>query len=242
MSEEKKEHKHSAVKIIIGVILTPIAIFLVLIILLYAGYLLEQNRQIADGSYLQIAEKKPANGLKISGYTEVEKRLIEGIDNHSIGSDNPKVTIVQFSDFACPFCRVSFPVLREISIKYAEDVKIIFRDWPGHDESIDLAMAAYCAGEQGKFWEMHDMIFQNYSDALGKDKNNLAILAERLGVYNEKFQTCFDEKKYLQQIRQNYLDSKTLGVVGTPTWFINGRKVEGALTIQDLTKLIENSL
>jgi protein-disulfide isomerase len=99
-------------------------------------------------------------------------------------------------------------------------------------------MAAYCAGEQNKFWEMHDKLFQNQSDTFGNDKNQLAALAQQLGVYNQEFQTCFDQQKYLPQIQKNFTDSELLGVAGTPTWFINGEKIEGELSVTGLEKLI----
>jgi protein-disulfide isomerase len=103
-------------------------------------------------------------------------------------------------------------------------------------------MGAYCAGEQGKFWEMHDKLFLSQAETFGANKNDLAVLAQQLGIYNTQYQSCFDNQKYLSRIRQNYLDSQTLGVKGTPTWFFNGQKVEGQLSSNDLEKLIISAL
>lgn len=129
--------------------------------------------------------------------------------------------------------------MREISLRYADTVKIIFRSWPGHDYSINLAMGAYCAGEQGKFWEMHDKLYQNQATDFGSDKNDLARLALELNIYNEQFQNCFDKQTYSSLIYEDITDSKTLAVPGTPTWFINGEKIEGTLTTKDFEDIIK---
>jgi len=197
----------------------------------------ERSKQIRSGNYNII--KQAETNAPANTYTEAEKRLIEGLGTQSFGSSNPKLTIVQFADFACPYCRASFAGFRELSLKYQANVKIIFRDWPGHQYSIQLALGAYCAGEQNKFWEMHDLLYLNQSDSFGADKNDLARLASELNIYNEQFQSCFDSKKHLALIQKNTLDSQSLGVAGTPTWFFNGTKIEGALDKTELEDLIK---
>lgn len=164
---------------------------------------------------------------------------MEGLGNQSIGASQPKLTIVEFADFACPYCKGSANDLRKVVDLYKDKVKLVFRDWPGHDNSVSLAMAAYCAGEQNKFWEMHDLLYQNQNTAFGADKNDLALLANELGIYNEKFQTCFDNQKYLYLIQKNITDGQILEVKGTPTWFFNGDRIEGQLNKQDLENIIK---
>lgn len=232
-------HHHSGHRLrdtILTIVLIPVALLLAVLCLGFVSDIFIRSERIRQGDYTSpISETNaPTSTLVYQG----NQALIEGKNNYSLGDSEPQVTIVEFSDFACPFCLASFPALREISVKYQDKVKVIFRDWPGHDYSLSLAQAAYCAGEQGKFWEMHDKLFQNQSDTFGSDKNQLAILAQQLGIYNAQFQACFDSQKYLPQIRANYVDSQTLGVTGTPTWFINGRKVEGQLSSAELEQLL----
>lgn len=228
---------HRIKKIVIGIIVVPIALFLMLLIVGLVASVFERSKQIESGNYNII--KQAETNAPTDSYTEAERRLIEGIGTQSFGASAPKLTIVEFADFACPYCRSSFPGLRELSVKYQDSVKLIFRDWPGHKYSIQLAQSAYCAGEQGKFWEMHDKLYFNQSETFGEDKNDLARLASELNVYNEQFQSCFDSQKYLTLIQKNTLDSQTLGVAGTPTWFFNGTKIEGALTKTELEELIK---
>lgn len=238
MSKDSLTHHsgHRIRNIILSVVLIPLTLFLALLVVGFVADVLLRSERIKNKDYslTPSTTQQPID----STYDEKTRLQVEGQNNPSFGSENPKVTIVEFSDFACPFCKASFPAIREIGLKYKEDVKIVYRDWPGHEHSLSLAMAAYCAGEQDKFWEMHDKLFQNQSETFGADKNQLAALAQQLGIYNEDFQTCFDSQKYLPQIKKNFTDSEILGVAGTPTWFINGRKIEGQLSATDLEKII----
>jgi len=229
---------HRIKKIIIGIVVAPIALFIVLLAYGFVSSIFQQSKQINSGNYSSSpAAQTPAPTHVYSG---AEQSLIEGIGTQSYGASNPKLTIVEFADFACPYCLASAPGLRELAATYKDSVKIIFRDWPGHQYSISLALGAYCAGEQGKFWEMHDALYRNQSETFGADKNDIAGLAAGLGVYNQQFQNCFDTKKYLSLIQKNTADSQTLGVKGTPTWFFNGIKIEGAQTKAELEQLIKS--
>ncbi|QQS60159.1 DsbA family protein [Candidatus Falkowbacteria bacterium] len=228
---------HRLRNIILSLVIIPISLFVTLLIVGFVADILIRSQKIQNNDY-SFTVPSTNQTANTQTYDEKTRKLIEGENNPSFGATNPKVTIVEFSDFACPFCKASFPAIREIGLKNQENVKIIFRDWPGHEFSLSLALAAYCAGEQGKFWEMHDKLFQNQSETFGADKNQLATLAQQLGIYNQDFQTCFDSQKYLPQIKKNFIDSEILGVSGTPTWFINGSKIEGALSVTDLEKII----
>jgi protein-disulfide isomerase len=229
---------HRIKKIIIGIIIIPIALFLMLLIVGFVANVFNRSQLISEGNFT--ANSQTAQEQNPSEYSGTQKQLIEGQDNPSFGAENPKLTIVQFADFQCPFCKASFPALRQLSLQYKDSVKVIFRDWPAHEHSVQLALGAYCAGEQNKFWEMHDKLYQNQSDTFGSNKNDLASLASEIGIYNEQFRSCFDSQKYLSQIQKNYADSQTLGVKGTPTWFFNGKKVEGAISTTDLETVIQS--
>lgn len=232
----KPHFDHHIRNLILTLIITPIILVVALLCLAFVIKILARSERINKGDY----SLQTSTSLKTipPTYQGERKKLIEGENNPSFGASDPTVTIVEFSDFACPFCKASFPALREVSLKHQNQVKIIFRDWPGHTFSVPLALAAHCTAEQGKFWEMHDKLFQNQSDTYGSDKNQLALLTQQLGIYNEQFQQCFDSQKYLPLIRKNFTDSESLGVGGTPTWFINGEKIEGQLSATDLEKII----
>jgi len=172
--------------------------------------------------------------------------MITGANNsyNVTGSDSALVTIVEFGDFTCIHCRASYPVIRSISVKYQDRVKFIFRDRTPSQRSIGLALTAHCAGEQGKFWQMHDLLYQNQSDTLGEatDDPNLLGLAGRINLDQAKFNKCLDERRYLAKIKQNTQDSEKLGVLGTPTWFINGEKFEGELNQVNVENYLDRLL
>jgi len=161
-----------------------------------------------------------------------------GNQNYSMGTSTPKLTIVEFSDFACPFCKESAPTIREIGIRYADKVKIVFRDMIGHQNSLQLALAARCAGEQGRFWEIHDELFAE-QDTL--DINNLWAVAAKVGVADKnKFNTCLSSQKYLPQVTADMSDATSLGVKATPTWYFNGTAHEGVIPHDNFISIIES--
>ena len=159
------------------------------------------------------------------------------ISNYWLGSANPKIVIIEFADFACPYCRESFSKIREIGIKYKKDVKIIYKDFPVlTDYSTNLALAGKCAGEQGMFWIMHDKLFLNQGVST---KTEIFELANQIGLENIQFRTCFNSKKYIKEIEQDLQIGKELEITGTPSWFINGEKIEGDIPYDIFIQIIE---
>lgn len=171
---------------------------------------------------------------------KAENELINGsANNYWLGSANPKITIVEFGDFACSQCQESFPTIREIGEKYKNDVKIIFRDYPVISEnSASLALAARCAGEQGLFWPMYDKLFLN-QDTSASQINEMAV---QVGANLTNFKNCINSQKYMPNIQKDFEDGQELGIAGTPTWFINGIMVEGNIPYNDFVKAIEEIL
>ena len=171
--------------------------------------------------------------------SKVEQEKIIG-DGYWIGSSNPKITIVEFGDFACLMCKNSFSKIRELGIKYKDDVKIVFRDFPVISEnSMNLAISARCAGEQGFFWVMHDKLFINQ----GKSSTiEIKEMAEQIGLDIDRFNNCFDSKKYISAINKDLETAKELNIKGTPTWFINGNKVSGDIPYNIFLNIIEELL
>ncbi|MBA3047662.1 DsbA family protein [Patescibacteria group bacterium] len=211
-----------------GILLIIFAIFILALIVASGFYVFDVVQKIKSG--------EPANRNILSRSVIGGKQYsAEGNGNYWIGSAKPKVTIVEFADFACSYCKNSFSKIREISVKHKDDVKIIFRDYPMHEESLALAMAARCAGEQGLFWLMHDKLFQNQ----GAAKDQLIELAKQIGADTVKFSQCLDSDKYAAQIQKDYDAGEELGVTGTPTWFINGYRVKGDIPYEVFAGVVE---
>ncbi len=211
------------------ILLLFLFIFLLIIILVFLS---------AGSNTNTILNNNKENPILKEFYKQKHYQNTEGknIDNFSTENKNPKITIVEFYDFSCPFCYNSYSNLRKISTKYQKYVKIIYRDIVEHKNSLDLSMLGHCANEQNLFLPMHDYIFQNNGNINIKD---IPKITNQLGINTKKFQTCFNNKKYQKTIAQNMTDAKKLEVKGTPTLFINGYKIEGDIPYETLIKLVE---
>jgi len=173
-------------------------------------------------------------GLKLSGQ---QYNSAAAGDHYWLGADKAKITIVEFGDFACPACQKTFFTIREISLKYKNDIKFIWRDYPiVHDYSVLLALAGRCAGEQGLFWPMHDKLFPNQGV---NTADQLFILANQIGADATRFNDCLIKQKYLPQIQKDLSDGQAFGNTGTPTYFINGYKIAGDIPYDVFVKIIE---
>ncbi len=154
------------------------------------------------------------------------------------GSLNAPVTMVEFSDFQCPYCRqFATQTLPLIEQKYIRTglVRLIYRDFAVQGpESQWAAEAAYCAQEQGAFWPYHDLLFarqQGHNQGIFT-KENLKLFAAELGLEPRLFAQCLDSGRYAAMVQAATQEGRSLGLRGTPTFFINGRKVEGALPFE----------
>ncbi len=141
------------------------------------------------------------------------------------GDKNAPVTIVEFSDFQCPYCSRLQPTLNQVLEAYPKDVKLVFKDFPlsFHKQAKNAAKAARAAGEQGKYWEMHDLIFEKYSTV------NEAMFKEFAGKLNldmNKFNADFSSTKYDKLIEQDINLGRAAGVSGTPSLFLNGKRMQ----------------
>lgn len=168
----------------------------------------------------------------------------------AIGSAQPKLVIVEYSDFQCPFCRAAFPIIREAVTAYGDrGLRLVYRDFPVdeiHAEARGAAEAAQCAHAQGKFWAYHDKIFQN-ADAL--DATSLARYAEQVGLDRAQFDACVASRQFRQAVEDDYQAGVKLGVRGTPTWFFlpdgdpkKARRVEGVIPREALLGFLERTL
>jgi protein-disulfide isomerase len=172
----------------------------------------------------------------------------DGFRGYTLGSDSARIEVTEYSDFECPFCAafasVQMPVIREQLIATGK-VRWRYRDYPlpVHQYSRYAALAAQCAGEQGKFWEMHDQLFNNHQWAqTGKNPQSLfRDLAKAVGVDLDKYDACMAGQRYAGRIEASAQEGAALGVGGTPTFFVNGRRFDGRAT-SDAFKSLADSL
>ncbi|MEO6952476.1 MAG: thioredoxin domain-containing protein, partial [Polyangia bacterium] len=161
----------------------------------------------------------------------------------TIGSKNSPVTIVEFSDFQCPFCGRVIPTVKQIEEKYKGRVKLTFRNYPlpFHNNAELAAEAGLAANEQGKFWEMHDKMFGNQQ---GLDRPSLEKYASEIGLDLGKFKSALDSGKFKAAVAADvtYANGLGTGGMGTPTFFINGRQIAGAMPFDAFAKVIDEEL
>jgi len=157
------------------------------------------------------------------------------------GPTSAPITIVEFSDFQCPFCSRLKPELEQVKAKYGDKVRIVFRQFPlaMHQNAQKAAEAALCANDQGKFWQMHDAMF---TDQAGLTPEALKAKAKTIGLNTETFAACLDADKHTKEIQADMAAGSAAGVQGTPAMFVNGRFINGAVPVDDITKVIDEEL
>jgi len=160
----------------------------------------------------------------------------------SKGPATALVTIVEFSDFQCPFCAEAVPILKQVADTYGDKVRIVYRDFPIdaiHPQARKAAEAARCAQEQGKFWEYHDKLFAN-QQALGVEALNK--YTEEVGLNGNAFAACLSSAKVREAVERDIQDGQKAGVGGTPTFFVNGRPFVGVPSFDIIRTVIDEEL
>lgn len=165
--------------------------------------------------------------------TDVKREEVEIATAPFLGNVQAKVVIVEFVDYKCPNCLAAEPIIRKVVNRYGSKVKLIIRNFPvesTHPGAGQLALLARCAYEQGAFWPVHDYLFAHQAEigASAVDENILNLLVD-LGVDTKKFDECFKSNQTKVAVNKDYADGYRFGVAGTPTFFINGYKVEGVV-------------
>jgi len=208
------------------------------------------NSQSREDDYLA-KKKAPAveeefeteNSQSTSTVASVHALSLATEDDPSWGPENARVVIVEFSDFLCPFCaEFSAKVLPQIKSQYGSRVKFIFRDMPIetlHPFAGKVHEAGECANAQGRFWEMHDLIFAN-SAALSESK--LESLARTAGLDTDLFSSCLQSGETTVEVAGDLEAGFNAGVRATPTLFVNSRKIEGAASFSEVSRIIEEEL
>lgn len=190
-----------------------------------ATYTFQKTR--ASGSYLaSFASQAPGSGTLATQ------------DDPSIGSDDPKLTIVYFADFGCPYSEEVSYVVDAVSKQFTNQVRFIYRDFPLtelHPGADLAAQAGECAEEQGRFWQMHDVLYANSGEYTAQ---NLVTFADDAGLDLPDFTKCLESGRYADEVQADVADGVAAGVVGTPTFFFNGQKVEGSIPFSVFNELV----
>ncbi len=201
-------------------------------------YLSNQSRQSQYQEY--IAGLRAKHGVR--SYLEPLRFEVATAGAPAKGPEAAPVTIVEFSDFECPYCSRVVPTLERVHEEYGDKVRLVFRQFPLHSihpNAQKAAEASLCANDQERFWEMHDTMFQEQK-ALGVEQ--LKQKAERVGLEVEAFNECLDSGKYEDQVMADVEAGRNLGVSGTPAMFINGRFMNGAQPFEAIAKVIDDEL
>lgn len=196
----------------------------------------------ADDLYKTIIneEPKPKVMPKAPEAPEAPIVLTQG-NSYAKGPENAPVTIYQFSEFQCPFCVRVEPTIDQILATYGDKVRIVFKNLPlaFHKDAPLAAEAALAAGAQGKFWEMHKVLFANHKNL---KREALTEYAKQIGLNLEQFNADLDSHKFAEQVKKEMAEGNNVGIKGTPTFVINGKKFVGAQPFESFKKEIDEAL
>lgn len=162
--------------------------------------------------------------------------------DHSQGPDHALVTLVEYGDFECPSCRQAFPAVKIVQQRFEGRLRFVFRHFPleqVHPHALLAAQAAECAGAQGKFWEMHDALFEHQTHL---DLEHVLGYAQQLNLDRTNFLAALEDEIYLQRVREDIDSGEISGVRGTPTFYINGRICDVSFGLHALIDEIEAAL
>jgi protein-disulfide isomerase len=201
---------------------------------------LEQQRPVeARKRYIEELRKASSD---VAIRLDVPRTVIKVLPNDPItGPASASIEIVEFSDFQCPYCKRVAPVLKQVAAKYGDRVKLVWKDFPlpNHADARPAAEAALCANDQGKFWAYHDKLFDNQNELTAA---NLKAWAAQLGMNATTFNTCFDKGTHRQLVEQDQEEGSRYGVSSTPTVYINGRAIVGAMPLETYEAIIQEEL
>lgn len=196
---------------------------------------LQARAQLVDdlkaksGTPVKVALDPPRKELTVAGHDPVR------------GPASAPITIIEYSDYQCPFCGRVTPTLEKLRAAYPDKIRLVFKDFPlpNHAEAPKASEAAHCASEQGKYWEMHDRLFANQQALTIPD---LKKHAAAIGLDAAKFAECLDSGKHTAIVTADLEEGQKLGIQSTPTLYINGRPVVGAQPYEVFAAIVEEEL
>jgi len=174
-----------------------------------------------------------------TGQSRVARLVLPvGERDHIQGPPDAQVTLVEYGDYECPFCGQAYPIIKAVQEHLGHRLRFVFRNFPlteMHPHALKAAMAAEAAGEQGQFWPMHDLLYEN-QDAL--DERSLARYAESLRLDVERFRAELRAETYASLVHEDFMSGVRSGVNGTPTMFVNGVRHDGPWDAESLTEAL----
>lgn len=191
----------------------------------------KKNEEEAETDNNVIANKAPVVQDNIKIEISNEDRIL--------GDKNAPITIVEYSDLQCPYCAKFHQTMNRIVRDFPEQVRWVYRHFPlsSHPYAKKSALASECAGDQGKFWEYANTLFENQARI---NNDFIREAAQNLKLDMDKFDECLEEEKYLDKVNNDFAEGKKAGVSGTPTSFINGKRINGgAIPYDQLKNLVE---
>jgi len=189
-----------------------------------------------------IEELKTKYNVKITlPYPDLPRQEVSADDDPFLGTDGAPVEIIQFAEFQCPYCGKVGDTMEKLLAEYPGKLKIVYRDFPlgFHDRAIPAAIAANCAGEQDKYWDMHGILMKNQTKLQDTD---LAGFAKEVGVDMDKWSTCLKDPAQEAEVKKDMEDASAVGVTGTPAFFINGVLLSGAVPFDQFKSIIDKEL
>lgn len=162
-----------------------------------------------------------------------------GTSDHKQGGEKASIVIVEYGDYQCPHCKAAHPVIKKIEEIFGDQIQFVFRNFPlqqAHNFAMVAAQAAEAAAQQNKFWEMHDAIYEHQdqlSDAF------LFYLAEQIDLDVDQFQVDLEARQIVKKVEEDFESGVRSGVNGTPSFFVNGEKFDGAAS--DLLDMLKES-
>lgn len=160
--------------------------------------------------------------------------------DHIEGNPEARIELVEYGDYQCPYCGEAYQEIKKVQKHLGKDLKFVFRNFPltdAHQYALGAAIAAEIAGDMGKFWEMHDTLYEN-QEAL--EDADIIEYAQQLGLDIDKFESHFSDSKYENKIEDQMEGGLRSGVNGTPSFFVNGQKYEGDYTAQSIIEYIRS--
>jgi protein-disulfide isomerase len=162
-----------------------------------------------------------------------------GERDHVVGPATAPVTVVEYGDYECPFCGAAHPIVKMLQKSLGDNLRFAYRHFPLsqiHPHSFQAAEAAEAAGAQGRFWEMHDMLFEHQNRLSTQD---LLAYASALGLELEPFAGDLAEHRHAPKIREDFLSGVRSGVNGTPTFFVNGVRHDGGYDLASMLEAVQ---
>ncbi len=205
------------------------------------GTYLGRQKQVERYTALLADLQKAANTQINMARPELPRFKIGADDDPIRGDANAPITIIEFADYECPYCERALPALTRILDEYKGQVRLVFRDFPlsFHQRAVPASVAANCAGEQDKYWEMHDILMTNQKKL---EDAHLAGYAKDIGLDMAKFTECQGKESHVAEIMADMAEAQAAGVSGTPAFFVNGVLLSGAQPYEAFKSAVDAEL